>query len=176
MESISRERLKALHDTAREICKLELRDHYGIDGELFSSWQAGDLGAVDASYRRWRDRFMTEFVEPGRSYRRVRVVTEPLSEYQQMAVAYSGITVEVGEGLRWLPRRLVSAVALPGNDCMILEGQAVVFIVMDADAGNLVEAQYSAEPDVVKFCVDAFEGAWTLATPHAEYRAQMIPG
>src|SRR5688500_5303673 len=105
MESISRERLKALHDTAREIRKLELRDHYGIDGELFSAWHAGDLDAVDASYRRWLERFTTEFVKPGRSYRRVRVVTEPLSEYQRMAVTHGGITVDVGEGLRWLPRR-----------------------------------------------------------------------
>lgn len=166
--------MKALHDTARDVRKLELRDHYGIDGELYGAWQARDLDAVAESYRRWLDRFTTEFVDPGRTYRRVRVVTEPLSDYQRMAVAYSGITVKVGEGLRWLPRRLASAIALPGNDCMILDSEAVVFIVMDADARNLVEAQYSAEPAVVSFCTDAFETAWDLAIPHAEYRVQMI--
>jgi hypothetical protein len=90
MESISRQRLKELHDTAGEIWKLELRDHYGIDGQLFAAWQSGDLDAVTASYRRWRDRFVAEFAEPNRSYRRVRVVTEPLSPYQRMAATQPG--------------------------------------------------------------------------------------
>ncbi|MQY06133.1 DUF6879 family protein [Actinomadura macrotermitis] len=175
MESISTERWSNLIDDARDVLKIELRDYYGTDAALFDNWRSGNLDAVTTHYRRWLEYFTTAYVEAGRSFKRVRVVSEPLSDYQRMAVTHSGITVDAGEGLRWLPRRLVSAEAMPGNDCLILDGSAVVFNVLNADASVLVEAQYSTEPDVVKFCQDAFERAWHLAVAHHEYRARTIP-
>ncbi|RAY17020.1 hypothetical protein DPM19_02330 [Actinomadura craniellae] len=174
MESISTQRWSDLIDNARDVLKIELRDYYGTDAAVFDNWRSGDLDAVTAHYRRWLEYFTTAYMETGRSFNRVRVVSEPLSDYQRMAVIHSGITVDAGEGLRWLPRRLVSVEALPGNDCLILDDSAVVFNVLDADASELVEAQYSTEPDVVKFCRDAFDRAWRLAVPHHEYRAQTI--
>jgi hypothetical protein len=174
MESISTERWSNLIDEARDVLKIELRDYYGTDAELFDNWRSGNLDAVTAHYRRWLEYFTTTYVEAGRSFNRVRVVSEPLSDYQRMAVMHSGVTVDAGEGLRWLPRRLISAEALPGNDCLILDGSGVVFNVLDADAGALVEAQYSTESDVVKFCRDAFDRAWNLAVPHDDYRSQTI--
>ncbi|MBO0849668.1 MAG: hypothetical protein J2P20_09410, partial [Pseudonocardia sp.] len=63
----------------------------------------------------------------GQVFRWVRVISEPLSEYQRMAVAFSGVAVDVGEDPRWLPRRLVSAVALPGNDAFVLDGETAMF-------------------------------------------------
>lgn len=175
MESISRERWAGLIDSARDIAKIELRDFYGSDSELFAAWRSRNLDAVASSYERWLEYFTAEYVKAGRSYRRVRVVSEPLSEYQTMALTYSGITVNAGEGLRWLPRRLTSVVAMPGNDCLLLDGEAVVFNVLDADASELVETQYSADPDEVRFCRDAFDAAWELAIPHHEYLARMTP-
>ncbi|GAA4236576.1 hypothetical protein GCM10022254_46570 [Actinomadura meridiana] len=175
MESISTERWSNLIDKARDVLKIELRDYYGTDAALFDNWRSGNLDAVTAHYRRWFEYFTTAYVEAGRSFSRVRVVSEPLSDYQRMAVIHSGVTVDAGERLRWLPRRLVSAEALPGNDCLILDGSAVVFNVLDADAGELVEVQYSTEPDVVKFCEDAFDRSWNLAVPHHEYSAKTIP-
>lgn len=173
VESIPRERWRELLGGARNVRKIELRDHYGIDTH-FTAWASGDLATVAASYQSWRDQFASGYVQAGRRLQRVRVVSEPLSDYQRMALTYSGITADLGEGLRWLPRRLVSAVPLPGNDCFVLDGQAVLFNVFDAAADDLVETQYSADPAVVKFCRDAFEAAWALATPHKDYHTQMI--
>lgn len=173
MESISRDRWAELIDSAHDVAKIELRDFYGSDADIYTAWRSGDLDAVAASYRNWLEYFTTEYIDAGRTYRRVRVVSEPLSDYQTMALTYSGITVDAGEGLRWLPRRFTSALALPGNDCLLLDGKTVVFNVLDPDATELVETQYSSDPEVVAFCQKAFDAAWKLATPHHEYLARM---
>ncbi|MFI0409103.1 DUF6879 family protein [Actinomadura sp. 3N508] len=173
MELISAEQRKTLTRGAREVLKVELRDHYEVDAELLVAWRAGETEKLAASYESWRGVIEAETAK-GWTFRRVRVVSEPLSDYQRMAVEWSGSAVDAGEELRWLPRRLVSAVALPGNDCFVIDGQGVIFNVLDADGSYCLEIQYSTDPDVVRYCRDAFAAAWALATPHHAFRAQMI--
>jgi hypothetical protein len=170
MESISIERRNQLIDDAREVLKIELRDNYTIDAANLALWRAGDLDALRASYEASRPLHALDRTR-GEVFRRVRVVSEPLSDYQRMAVTFSHVGVEEGEDLRWLPRRLVSAVPLPGNDAFVLDGETAVFNLIggsDERAG----AQMSRDPDVVKFCRDAFEIAYSLAIPHGEYQPE----
>lgn len=167
MELISAEQRTALIWAGRPFLKLELRDRYAVDDELFEAWRRGDQETVDQKVEAWRERVASE-VAAGRRIRRVRVVSEPLSAYQRMAVDISGSAVEVGEELRWLPRRLVSSLPLPGNDCFVLDD----FVVFNVLGGNdeRAEIQLHRQPDTVKFCREAFEAAWDLATPHREYK------
>jgi hypothetical protein len=168
MESISLHRRAELVQQTRDLLKLELRDNYKVDESDLRAWRAGDYQALEVSYGGWRDAVAAMTAE-GRSLRRVRVVSEPLSEYQQMSVRFSGPAVEAGEDLRWLPRRLVSTVALPGNDCFVLDRKAVMFNVLDGN-DDRAEVQLSTEPAAVSFCIAAFQTAWELAIPHREYR------
>ncbi|MCD0453080.1 hypothetical protein LO762_28430 [Actinocorallia sp. API 0066] len=165
MDSISVTRRAELVWGAREIDKLELLDRYPVDRELLDAWRAGDTATTERVTAVWRDK-LAEQTAAGTRWRRVRVVSEPLSEYQRMAVAVA----LPDEDLRWLPRRLVSAVALPGNDCFVLDGMAVVFNVHDGD-GARSDIQYSKDPVVATFCRAAFDRAWALALPTDEYRA-----
>ncbi|GAA2626973.1 hypothetical protein GCM10010411_75020 [Actinomadura fulvescens] len=174
MELISTDQWLQQLGAAQDVRKVELRDHYSADEKLFADWQSGDLDAVDASYQGWREFFVTKYVEAGRTFRRVRVVSEPLSAYQEMALTYSGATVDLGEGLRWLPRRLVSTLALPGNDFFVLDEQTAIFTVLDAMAKEVVQVQRATEPAELRFCREAFDAAWDLAVPHHDYRARMI--
>lgn len=167
MESISAEQLgKLLWTGTSSILKLELRDRYAFDDDLFDAWRRGDQAAIDGFLGGWRDRMASE-AAAGRRIRRVRVVSEPLSEYQRMLVDTSGPSVDAGEELRWLPRRLVSALPLPGNDCFMLD-DCVMFNVIGGN-DEPVDIQLSREPDVMKFCRDSFESAWEIATPHREF-------
>ncbi|GAA2801756.1 DUF6879 family protein [Kribbella solani] len=172
MESISvQQRRKLITQTRRQL-KLELRDSYQVDQQDLEAWRAGDHAALEASYGTWRDE-VAAMTSAGRTLRRLRVVSEPLSEYQQMAVRFSGAAVDAGENLRWLPRRLTSTVALPGNDCFVLDEKLAMFNVLDGD-NDRFEIQLYDDPRVVAFCLNAFETAWSLATPHCEYRAEEV--
>jgi len=173
MESISVQRRRELIEQTREQLKLELRDSYKVDQDDLDAWRSGDYEALEISYNGWRDAVAAMAAE-GRTLRRVRVVSEPLSEYQQMAVRFSGSAVDAGEDLRWLPRRLTSAIALPGNDCFVLDGKIAMFNVLDGD-NDRSEIQLSVDAGVVKFCRDAFETAWSLAVPHRDYRPEEVP-
>lgn len=166
MELISAEQRSALIWAGRPFLKLELRDRYAVDDELFDAWRRGDQTTVTEKLDPWREKVAAE-VAAGRRLRRVRVVSEPLSEYQRMLFDTSGPGVDAGEELRWLPRRATSALPLPGNDCFVLDDK-VIFNVLGGN-DERTEIQLHTEPAVVQFCKDAFAGAWALAIPHREY-------
>lgn len=168
MELISVERRAELLANTRDILKIELRDNYAIDGEHLAAWRSGGFPAIEAAALAWRDMFAADLAA-GRVWRRVRVVSEPPSEYTRFAYDFAEPAVESGEDLRWLPRRLVSAMPLPSNDCFVLDGETAMFNVLDGE-DNRVEIQVFTEQAAVKFCREAIEAAFAMATPHHQYR------
>jgi hypothetical protein len=68
---------------------------------------------------------LREHVKARKSVRRARIVSEPLSDYQRWSYSIAYPMVEAGEDIRWVPRRLVSSVALPGNDYYLFDDQLV---------------------------------------------------
>lgn len=165
MELISPEQRSALLWDGRPFLKLEFRDRYAIDDDLFVAWRRGDKEAVKEYFGPWLEQVAAE-VAAGRRVRRVRIVSE-LSEYQRTLLEVSDLGVDAGEELRWLPRRLVSALPLPGNDTFVMDD----LVMFNVHGGNdeQVEIQLDRDPDLVEFCRNAFESAWDLATPHHEY-------
>ncbi|MEV0612854.1 DUF6879 family protein [Nonomuraea sp. NPDC050404] len=167
MESISVQRRGALARASRDTCKLELHDYYGADKEDLKLFLAADLDAVAASYRQWADK-VEEKERGGRHLRRVRLISEPLSDYQRMSVRYSGMAVDAGEDLRWLPRRLASALVVPANDMFVLDGKFAMFNVLDGN-GERADIQLTDDPAIVARCLEVFEVAYAVAIPHREY-------
>lgn len=170
MELISAKRRRELIFDARNLQKIELRDDYGMDASLLNAWRAGDHDAVKHSALEYAADVAAR-AKGGWIFQRLRVVSEPLSEYQQMAVATSGPSVNAGEQLRWLPRKLVSALPLPGNDCFVVDNEVVIFNVLGGD-NQLAEIQLTRDEEVVSFCRNAFEVIWPLATPHHDYKPE----
>ncbi len=169
MESISpRERRDLIAGFKREALHLEMRDHYGGDGPWFDRWRAGDREGVKADMKPWCDEVRAG-VAAGKIYRRICVVSEPLSEYQRWCHELNDLKTEAGEDLRWAPRRLLSAVALPGNDFWLLDGEVITFGVFDGNDLR-TEIQLSRDPATIRFCQDIFSRLWDLSIPHREYR------
>lgn len=168
MELISVAQRGELIEKARSVLKVELRDNYAVDRELFAAWQAGDSDAVARAAKVSRDKVAAR-VAAGMSLRRVKVVSEPLSEYQRFAFDYSAHAVDAGEDIRWVPRRLVSTLLLPGNDCFVLDDEFVIFNVLDG-ANDRAEQQLYRDADVVKLCRDSVDAAWMVSIPHREYQ------
>jgi len=99
---------------------------------------------------------------------RARVVSEPLSDYQRWSYSIAYPMVEAGEDIRWVPRRLVSSVALPGNDFYLFDDQLAVFLLY-AGNGLATGKLRSADPADLRLCRSAFEAVWKRSVPHREY-------
>jgi hypothetical protein len=111
---------------------------------------------------------LREHMKAGKPVRRARIVSEPLSDYQRWSFCIAHPMVEAGEDIRWVPRRLVSSVALPGNDFYLFDDQLAVFLLYSGN-GLAAGMLRSADPAVVRLCRSAFEAVWKLSIPHREY-------
>ena len=152
----------------REVVHLEMRDSYGTPVELphLARWTAGEPDDLD-----WLDGWcatLRDHARAGRTVRRARIVSEPLSDYQLWSHSIARPMVEAGEDIRWVPRRLVSPVPLPGNDFYLFDDHLAVFLLY---AGNgMPTATFSStESADLWLCRTAFESVWSLSVRHCEY-------
>lgn len=160
---------RLLTDFEREALHLETRDAYGTAVELphLAKWAAGepdDLGWLQGWCATLREGVMV-----GKSVRRARIVSEPLSDYQRWSFSIARPMVEAGEDIRWVPRRLVSSIAFPGNDFYLFDDRLIVFLIY-AGNGLATDKLVSTDPADIQLCRSAFEAAWKLSIPHSEYK------
>lgn len=154
----------------RSAMHLELRDAYTPDDPLFQKWQTEGIGDEELLEHEadWAA-IARDAVARGVVMRRARVVSEPLAPYPAFEYRCAGpLNVAAGEQVRWLPRRHASDLALPGNDCWILDHRTVIFGHFAGD-GTLLGNEVVEEPAVLKLCADAFEAVWERAIPHEDY-------
>jgi hypothetical protein len=153
----------------REALHLEMRDDYGTATELphLRKWLAGEPDDTDW-LQPWFDTVRAG-TRTGKRFRRARIVSEPLSEYQRWVLKDTHRYVDAGEDIRWVPRRLVSTVALPGNDFWLFDDEVAVFILF-AGNGLVVDSLATTDPAAVQLCRSAFDAVWKLAIPNSEYR------
>ncbi len=104
----------------------------------------------------------------GRTLRRLRVVSEPVTDYIRFEWRDADELVRLGEDVRWLPRQQASALLLPGNDLWSFDGETVVFTLLSGE-GAIQGYELTRDLALVAQCVAAFEAAWRAAIPHSEY-------
>ena len=152
----------------REAIHLEMRDAYGTAVQLpyMATWASGEPD--DLQWLQGWCATLREHVKAGRCVRRARVVSEPLSDYQQWSYSIAYPMVEAGEDIRWVPRGLVSSVPLPGNDFYLFDDRLAVFLLYSGN-GLSVGMLSSSEPADLALCRSAFEAAWKLSIRHREY-------
>jgi hypothetical protein len=157
----------------REAVHLEMRDVYAVADERgrfarFLEKGYRDHDAEAQEKQSWMT-LLQESAKAGKTFRRVRIISEPVTDYIRYVWAGAGHSVEAGEQIKWLPRRLASSIALPGNDFWLFDDSTVVFTVFTGE-GNVLERQLTTDPAVVELCQAAFEAVWSIAIPHSEYR------
>lgn len=170
MASITDEQFdRLLSEFERESIHLETRDAYGTAVELpyMAKWAAGERD--DLEWLQGWCATVREHVKAGKSIRRARIVSEPLSDYQRWSHSIAHPMVEAGEDIRWVPRRLVSSVAVPGNDFYLFDDLLVVFLIY-AGSGSAAGKVTSTDPADIQLCRSAFESVWALSIPHSEYK------
>jgi hypothetical protein len=156
----------------RQALHLEMRDIYAVkDEEQRFRWflEKGYRDhAAEAEQRRPWMTLIRNSLAAGKAFRRARIVSEPVTDYIRYEWEGTGPNVEAGEEVKWLPRRLASAIALPGNDFWLFDDSTVVFTVFTGQ-GQVLQRQLTADPHIVQLCRSAFETVWALGIPHRAY-------
>nr|WP_246595955.1 DUF6879 family protein [Actinoplanes auranticolor] len=98
-------------------------------------------------------------------------MSEPPRNYQLWSYSIAGPMVEAGEDIRWIPRALVSTIALPGNDFQLFDKRLVVFLLYTGSGRN-AGMETSTDPADITLCRSAFEAVWKTSTPHRKYEAK----
>lgn len=165
----------------RSAVHLEMRDIYEPRDPVYLDWQARAKDNPDLPFHDWYplERFhewhdiVKETVERGVRMRRARLVSEPVTDYIRFEYAVAPeMNIPAGEDLRWLPRRMASDLALPGNDFWVFDDRLVRFGHFAGD-GEFLDNEFSEDPAVVKLCASAFEAVWERAIPHDEYQIRL---
>ncbi|MEV8376187.1 DUF6879 family protein [Kribbella sp. NPDC056861] len=152
----------------RSALKLEFRDQYMTGDPGYVAWQSGDVDQAVTEYAGWTAT-ARDAVERGIQMKRVRIVSEPVSEYIAFEHAMTAqVNGAAGEQIRWVPRHRVSDLAVPGNDVWIFDDSVLQFCLFAGD-GRFVGNEVSTDSEVLKLCISAFEAAWQRGIDHDQY-------
>jgi hypothetical protein len=156
----------------REAVHVEMRDVYATDVEKdrFQTWLRNEPLDPEEEAEWWRPwfEFMARNNKHGQSVKRLRIISEPVTSYIRFEWLDATQLVKAGEDVRWLPRRNTSTLLLPGNDYWLFDRDIVAFTHFSGD-GHVLGHEVTTDAAIVQRCSNAFEAAWKLAIPHAEY-------
>jgi len=148
---------------------LEMRDEYKIDDPAYVAWTAGQRPNGAEAYADWFA-LVQETVARGVSIRRLRVISEPASDYIHFEHAItSELNVAAGEQVRWLTRRQAGGLLLPANELWVFDGKKVRFGYF-SPAGDDLGSEITEDLAVAGSCASAFDAAWSLGTDHEEFK------
>ncbi|EST31597.1 DUF6879 family protein [Streptomyces roseochromogenus] len=162
-----------LRSAERSAAHLEMRDVYAVgdEAEDFARFRRTgvhpDLDPDSAGWSGWVP-LVRETVTRGVQMRRARIVSEPVTDYIRFEHAGTAVNLAAGEQVRWLPRRMASDIALPGNDLWLIDERLVLFHWFTGD-GDWAGHEFNEDPAVVKMVTAAFETVWERAVPHEHF-------
>ena len=152
---------------------VEMRDHYVVDEEAadFTHWRETGQRDTDPASPYWAPWVakVRDATARGVAVRRVRIISEPASDYIRYEHAATDVNTLAGEQVRWLPRTQASDLCLPSNDYWVFDERAVRFHYFAGD-GRWTHDELREDPEVIKMCRHAFEAVWDRAVPHEDYR------
>ncbi|MEU2059489.1 DUF6879 family protein [Streptomyces sp. NPDC013455] len=123
-----------------------------------------DLADRDSWWRPWVG-LVAEVTGQGVVTRRLRVLSEPLSDYVR---EYDGTltNVEAGEDMRWLPRSRAPDLLWPASDGWVLDEETVILHHFSGEGQwTRPRMEVCHDPALVAQYVKACEAAWERDSP-----------
>ncbi|MGI5151391.1 DUF6879 family protein [Plantactinospora sp. CA-294935] len=160
---------EALFRHATRAWHLELRDTYRVveEDEPFAKWRQG----IPDDYA-WREGWLS-FVRGaaggGTRIQRLRIVTEPLSDYMRWALEMDPANIAAGEEVRYLSRRATAGISLPAEDCWLFDDDNLLLSLFHPDGRGAGYAVVD-DPRLVSAYRAVRDQLWPQATPYAQYR------
>ncbi|MGW7529994.1 DUF6879 family protein [Streptomyces sp. NPDC054783] len=147
--------------------RLETRESYYEQEELAAFLEGGPDAVPEDFLADWYA-LMRSHAEAGRSVRRVRVVSEPHSDYTRFGLWLSGRNVAAGEDIRYLPRTEAESLNLPNVDYWIFDSSRL-YVVHFRDDDTLLGAEPVTDPAAIKQAITWQEISWPRAVPRDVY-------
>jgi hypothetical protein len=152
--------------TERSVVHLEARDTYDATDPAFVKWQTD--GDTTYTWDAWIE-LVGEAVARGVRFRRLRIVSEPVSDYIRWEHAISYGNLKAGEELRWLPRHRAYDLPHPVADFFMYDQRLIAYNFTAGDGTDTGRMEYMADPRKILPIVGMFEMLWERAIPHADY-------
>lgn len=154
-----------LRTCKREAFHLEVLDSYAepYENEPFRRFLAGEPDDY-AWFQDWTD-LMQETTSRGVAVTRVRIVTEPHTDYTRFSLAVAELNTRAGEDIRYLPRHLAEEV--PPDDFWLFDDELVIFSAFGEPGGW--SGAVTTDPHIAEYCRQLKERFWSLAIPYLEY-------
>jgi hypothetical protein len=153
--------------------RLEGRGRYNDPEEevalqRFLNGQAEDQEYVaDRDY--WLDGTVRPAVAAGKIFQRVRLVADPLTQYQRFGLRNCRDNVAAGEDIRYLTRAEANRLDLPDHDYWLFDGQLAMLWFTHDD--RLLGAQWVADQEVTQQHEQWLNTALNAAAPYGEFLA-----
>lgn len=152
--------------------RLETRRGYASDrrGPLWQRFLAGEDVTTEPP-NAWR-RNVAEQTEQGKSFARVRVVDEPVTEGQAFLLARSATNVAAGEDIRYLTRTEAEGLRLPDFDFWLFDSRTLARFAFAEDDTTL-GVYVTQDPTEVLSACQTRDAAWHFASPAAEFAGRV---
>lgn len=144
-------------------CQAEYRESFEAEPwRKFRDGEPDDLAWI----RPWLDGVRAA-TAAGRRFERVRVLTDPLTDYLEWEMYIGQFNAQAGEHIRVLDEQQRTALALPGDDFWLFDDTLVARMLYDEDL-SFVGAELVSDHDAVHTALHIREIAWQKSTPFVE--------
>jgi Family of unknown function (DUF6879) len=150
--------------------RLEVRESYaGMPYEVapLRQFLAGE-DPVDLEWTTGYRALVARHAAAGRRITRVRIVSEPWSEYTRFGIWLAAGTNAAGEDIRYLPRTHPVVAELPHEDFWLFDSQRLYLLHFSAD-DNLIGAEPVTDPPRIVAANAARDAAWHYAERRDQY-------
>lgn len=156
-----------LAGTVRSVRHLEARDTYDATDPAYLRWK--ETGDTFYDWDSWIS-LVGAATARDVSFRRLRIVSEPLSDYIRWEHAISYGNIQAGEQLRWLPRHLCYDLPHPAADFFLWDARLLAYNFTAGDGTDTGRMEYVADPRHITPVLGMFEMLWERGIPHEDYK------
>jgi hypothetical protein len=149
--------------------RLETLQQYDVsyEEESYAVFLAGHPAPTDAAKNEWTN-MIAAAASSGKSFRRVHIINEPLSDYLRYEIGWSyGPNVQAGEDVRILVGQ-PGPLGLPGRDYWLFDSRDLWVMEYD-DEGRFIYAERIDDPAVIVEHCYWRDKALHLSTPYGDY-------
>ncbi|MDQ7903078.1 hypothetical protein RB614_00900 [Phytohabitans sp. ZYX-F-186] len=150
--------------------RFETRDRYisTVGKTPFQKYLAGEPDD-HAWHRGWME-MLSRDVAVGKTWRRVRIVSVPLSDYNRYSIGIGRLSVRAGEEIRYLTREAARALSLAPLDAWLFDSRVLVHLHF-YDDDTFREAEVVEDQGVVDQHLMWRDLAWQQAIPLEDFAA-----